>query len=268
VLAIETPPKQAVLGVGISTTTYRQVKDLCDYWIQQKRSRGQSSQENSSAKYICVTSVHGIITAFWDRDFRRTLNAADVATPDGMPVVWAVRSFGNRKQTRVYGPDLMLSLCERAAEAGHRIFFYGARADTLEALENNLRSRFPGLVVAGRFSPPFRPLTPDEDQQVAKLILGSGADLVFVGLSTPKQEQWMINHRLSLRGTIMIGVGAAFDFHAGKLRQAPAWMQRSGLEWLFRLCREPRRLWKRYLLITPVFLPLWAMQKARILRYH
>jgi N-acetylglucosaminyldiphosphoundecaprenol N-acetyl-beta-D-mannosaminyltransferase len=184
-----------------------------------------------------------------------------------MPVVWAIRSFRHPKQTRVYGPDLMLTLCQRAAECGQRVFLYGARQDTLEALENNLRSRFPQIEIVGKISPPFRPLTAEEDKQVVKTIRESGADLVFVGLSTPKQEVWMINHRLSLPGTIMIGVGAAFDFHAGKLEQAPAWMQRSGLEWWFRLTREPKRLWKRYLLVTPIFLPLWALQKARVLRY-
>jgi N-acetylglucosaminyldiphosphoundecaprenol N-acetyl-beta-D-mannosaminyltransferase len=260
------PAKQSVLGVRISTTNYREVATLCKSWISERRRR-QSVSGSGRARYICVTSVHGVITAFSDPVFREILNAADVATPDGMPVVWALRSFGERHQSRVYGPDLMMALCGQAAEAGHSIFLYGAREETLKNLRLNLTKRFPGLRIVGSIAPPFRPLTLEEDERNVRHILDSGAEIVFVGLSTPKQEAWMFTHREQLPGVIMLGVGAAFDFHAGNVPQAPHWMQRAGLEWLFRLLKEPKRLWKRYLLVTPIFLPLWALQKLRLLRY-
>jgi N-acetylglucosaminyldiphosphoundecaprenol N-acetyl-beta-D-mannosaminyltransferase len=256
------PQKQSVIGVGISATSYRQTVDICEKWIAATHEGGSAGP----ARFVTVTSVHGIVTAFFDKNFRSILNASDICTPDGMPVVWAMKSFGVSGQTRVYGPTLTLQLCERAAQAGHRIFLYGARESTLEALRSRLTQRFPGLAIVGMISPPFRPLTPLEDREYILQIRGSGADIVLVGLSTPKQEQWMISHREQLPGLVLLGVGAAFDFHAGKVEQAPPWMQRSGLEWFFRLTREPKRLWKRYLLITAVFPPLWAMQKLGILR--
>lgn len=215
------------------------------------------------ARYICVTSVHGVVMAQDDPEIARILNEADIATPDGMPLVWAMRSFGWRSQQRVYGPTLLLEICREAACSGQRIFLYGGRDESLPVLATKLRERFPGLIVAGAFAPPFRPLTTEEDEAVQGMIRESNADLVFIGISTPKQEKWMYEHRECFPGVTMIGVGAAFDFHAGRTKQAPSWMQRNGLEWLFRLAMEPRRLWKRYLLITPRFLPLWAMQKFR-----
>jgi N-acetylglucosaminyldiphosphoundecaprenol N-acetyl-beta-D-mannosaminyltransferase len=196
------------------------------------------------------------------------LNSADIATPDGMPVVWALRSFGLPDQERVYGPTLMIRLCEQAAAHQHRVFLYGGTDETLATLEKNLKERCPGLKIVGKYSPPFRPLTIAEDLQVRKSISAADADLIFVGISTPKQEMWMWEHRFDFRGSVMVGVGAAFDFHAGKVSQAPPWMQRSGLEWFFRLTREPKRLWKRYVLVTPLFLPLWALQKLRVLTFE
>ncbi len=258
------PRKQSVLGVGISATSYAAMVELCGRWVEERRA-GLGLRR---ARMVTVTSVHGIVTGFFERRFRDILNAADAATPDGMPVVWAMRSFGVPGQQRVYGPDLMLALCERAETAGHRIFFYGARLETLDALRARLTAKFPKLRIAGAISPPFRAVTPEEDAAFVREIVESGADIVFVGLSTPKQENWMAAHRERLPGLVLFGVGAAFDFHAGRIEQAPAWMQRTGLEWLFRLTREPRRLWKRYLLITAVFPPLWAMQKLKILRYQ
>jgi len=146
------------------------------------------------------------------------------------------------------------------------VFLYGSRPEILDSLREKLLRRYPALQIAGSFSPPFRQLTAEESERITQQIADSGADLVFVGLSTPKQEQWMLAHRQQLRGMVLVGVGAAFDFHAGKLRQAPGWMQRSGLEWLFLLSIEPRRLWKRYLLVTPLFLPLWGLQWLGILQ--
>ena len=254
--------KQLVLGVGISATSYAEVCEQTCAWIAEGR-RGAAAP----ARYVCVTSVHGIMLARADAAFRAVLNHADLATPDGMPVVWAMRSFGRRGQQRVYGPTLMLHLCERAEREGYRVFLFGARDETLSALRHNLLSRFPGLAIAGSSAPPFRPLTPAEDTEVTRAILDSRADIVFVGISTPKQEAWMAAHRAALPGVTMFGVGAAFDFHAGRVAQAPSWVQRNGFEWAYRLLKEPRRLWRRYLLQTPLFLPLWFLQRAGLLRY-
>ncbi|MDX2149532.1 MAG: WecB/TagA/CpsF family glycosyltransferase [Bryobacteraceae bacterium] len=206
------------------------------------------------------------MTAYRDREFQRVLNSAAIATPDGMPVVWALRSFGARQQARVYGPNLMLSLCERAQDAGLRVYLYGASPETLDSLRQNLLRRCPRLTIAGVHSPPYRALTSAEDAEIVEEIRRARPDIIFVGLSTPKQEFWMSKHQAALPGTVMVGVGAAFDFHAGRLRQAPEWMQRRGLEWLFRLTAEPRRLWRRYLTIVPAFLPLWALQLAGVIR--
>jgi len=259
-------PKKNVLGVGISAVSYGDVVEACSRWIGERRAALRAGAPLPPARYLCVTSVHGVITAWKNPDLRSVLNRADGATPDGMPVVWALRSFGVRDQGRVYGPALMLKLCERAAANGYRVFLYGATGETLAVLAARLRRRFPGLNICGVYAPPFRPLTPEEDAACTRKTLASRADLVFVGISTPKQERWMADHAARLPGVVMVGVGAAFDFHAGRVRQAPAWMQQRGLEWFFRLCMEPRRLWRRYLLETPLFLPLWALQKLGILK--
>jgi N-acetylglucosaminyldiphosphoundecaprenol N-acetyl-beta-D-mannosaminyltransferase len=249
------PEKQLVAGVGISKTTYRQVVELVRYWAQHR-----NQQVESSARYICVVPVYGIVMAHRDSEMSGVLNSADIATPDGMPVVWAMRSLGTTAQQRVRGPSLMLELCRDAAKRGTKIFLYGGRETTLPILENNLRSWFPGLIIAGRYSPPFRPLTESENLDVQERIRRSDADLVFVGIGMPKQERWMYDHRQCFPGVTMIGVGAAFDFYSGRTRQAPSWMQHAGLEWLFRLLMEPRRLWRRYLMISPGFFPLWFKQ--------
>jgi len=255
------PEKQFVVSAGISKTSYAEVVDLCRQWAAQR-----AILPNAPSHYICVTSVHGIIMAKDDPSFAEILNSADIATPDGMPVVWALRSFGSANQQRVYGPTLMLHLCESAARHNHAIYLYGARPEVLSLLEQNLHRRFPTLRIAGRYAPPFRPLTPEEDQEIRRNVLASGADLLFIGISTPKQERWMFQHRHSFPGVTMIGVGAAFDFHAGRTPQAPPWMQRLGLEWFFRLMTEPKRLWRRYLLVTPRFLPLWLIQHLKTVR--
>lgn len=264
------PAKQSVLGVGISKTSYQSVTQLCRLWIEQQRSLLEATPvENNSSRgrYICVTSVHGIMTALRVPALAQILNNADVATPDGMPVVWALRSFGAKNQPRVYGPTLMLELCNQAAAHKHRIYLFGSHSKTLTELESKLLEKFPGLVIAGSYAPPFRPLTPEEQAECIERIKESRAELVFVGISTPKQEAWMADSSTKLPGVILIGVGAAFDFHAGRVKQAPEWMQRAGLEWLFRLGTEPARLWRRYLLTTPLFLPLWGLQRVGLLSF-
>ena len=252
-------PKHDVVGVGVSEVDYEGIVAICREWVAQRRARLVRA-----ARYVCVTSVHGIVRARQDADLRRALNRAEIATPDGMPVVWALRSFGVARQKRVYGPTLMLRLCEDARANKHRIFLYGSTPRCLDRLCLKLKNRFDGIEIAGAYSPPFRPLTPEEDEAEIRMIRESGADIVFVGISTPKQEKWMYGRLEALPGVVMFGVGAAFDFHAGLVSQAPPWMQRNGLEWFYRLCMEPKRLWKRYLIETPRFLPLWAMQRLRL----
>jgi N-acetylglucosaminyldiphosphoundecaprenol N-acetyl-beta-D-mannosaminyltransferase len=245
------PPKVPVAGIGASRTSYTTAARLICDWAERRESR-----------YVTVTSAHGIVMARSDRRIRDILNSADLVTPDGMPVVWTMRMSGAAGQARVYGPTLMLHACAAAAERGVPVYFYGAVDSTLELLSDNLTRKFPGLRIAGAFAPPFRPLTRTEDADVVRRIRESEAGIVFVGLSTPKQELWMAEHVGSLK-SVLIGVGAAFDFHAGTLRQAPAWLQRRGLEWLFRLFVERRRLWRRYARIVPMF---GAMALAQILR--
>ncbi len=261
---LDRPEKQQIGPVHISPTSYAEASDYCGRWIEDAR----QGKAPNRARYVCVTSAHGVVESSSNPVVRSDINGADMATPDGMPIVWALRSFGHREQNRVYGPDLTLELCRRAEIAGHKLYFYGASQDTLNKLQANLQAKFPRLKIVGTFSPPFRKLTPEEDRDIIQIIQDSGCELVFVGLSTPKQERWMAEHRQAFPGLVMIGVGAAFDFHAGKLRQAPAWMQRRGLEWFFRLCMEPRRLWQRYVLVTPRFLPLWWMQKLGFQRFQ
>jgi N-acetylglucosaminyldiphosphoundecaprenol N-acetyl-beta-D-mannosaminyltransferase len=191
-------------------------------------------------------------------------NASGLTTPDGMPLVWCARWAGAKHVGRVYGPDLMLALCARAAERGWRSFFYGGAEGVPELLAAQLSERFPGLPVAGSHSPPFRPLTVEEGEAVVDRINAAEPDIVWVGLSTPKQERWMAQYRTMLTAPVLIAVGAAFDIHAGLLPQAPRWMQRSGLEWLYRVFREPKRLWRRYLANNPRFLLAIARRRPTI----
>ena len=256
--------KRKVLDVAVSTISYREVVEQCNSWIESLRANAGAGPWPARARYICFLSVHGLMEARSDSEVRHILNDADIVAPDGMPVVWALRSFGARHQARVYGPDAMSYLCREAARRGHRIFLYGGTEESLRQLSRNLERRFPGIEIVDAYAPPFRPLTEAEDRDVTARIRESGADLVFVGISTPKQERWMYQHRDRLPGIVMAGVGAAFDFHAGRVRQAPPWMQSHGLEWMFRLVMEPCRLWRRYLLVTPRFLPLWAAQWAAL----
>jgi N-acetylglucosaminyldiphosphoundecaprenol N-acetyl-beta-D-mannosaminyltransferase len=204
--------------------------------------------------YVCVTGVHGVMEAQQDPELRRILNGAFLNTPDGVPMVWVGKVRGFRQMRRVYGPDLMLLLCEFTQKAGYTHFLYGGAEGVAPELKRRLEERFPGLKIVGTYTPPFRPLNPVEEAELAGSINSLKPDIIWVGLSTPKQEKFMAQFWRRLDVTLIFGVGAAFDFHAGRVRQAPRWMQRSGLEWFFRLCSEPRRLWKRYLRNNPLFL--------------
>lgn len=226
-----------------------------------------SAVETRTKGYVCVTGVHGVTEAQDDPRFRRILNRSFLTTPDGMPTVWMGRLQGFSDMRRVYGPDLMLRVCERGLTRGYSHFFYGGANGVARQLQSSLSGRFPGLRVVGTFEPPFRPLTQLEEEQLVRAVSAVQPDLFWVGLSTPKQERFMADYCQRLPATVFIGVGAAFDFHAGRIRQAPVWMQRSGLEWLYRLACEPRRLWKRYLRNNPLFLLRAAAQISGLKRY-
>jgi N-acetylglucosaminyldiphosphoundecaprenol N-acetyl-beta-D-mannosaminyltransferase len=217
--------------------------------------------------YVTAAAVNLVMSAAEDPPTRAAVLGATLAVPDGQPLVWALHALGHARATRVYGPDLMARFCERAATTGTPIYLYGGRtADALELLERRLRERFPGLRIVGGHSPPFRELTAEEEQRVIDDIDSSGAAVVWVGTGQPKQEKWMLRMRPRLSAPLLVGVGAAFDFHAGLVSQAPPWMQRNGLEWLYRLSREPRRLWPRYVRYNPRFLIGFTRQYLRHLR--
>jgi N-acetylglucosaminyldiphosphoundecaprenol N-acetyl-beta-D-mannosaminyltransferase len=245
-----------VLGVQVSSINMELALDTIEQWI-----------EAGEQHYVCITGVHGVMESRKDPALREIHNRAGLVTPDGMPLVWLNWMQGRSHVDRVYGPDLMLACCQRFMKRGGRHYFYGGNEGVPEKLAGRLAKRFPGLLVAGTYSPPFRPLTPLEDDEIVRMINDSGADIVWVGLSTPKQERWMHEHAGRLNAPVMVGVGAAFDFHAGLKSQAPRWMQRSGLEWSFRLATEPRRLWKRYLSNNPRFVALilaeWFAARVR-----
>ncbi len=213
--------------------------------------------------YVCHANVHGVMEARHDAALRAAYARADLIVADGMPLVWVGRLRGQHAVHRVYGPDFMLLLTERAAARGYRVFFYGGVPGVAKTLADRLAVRFPGLRVVGVESPPFRPLTAEEDSAMVARINGTGADIVWVGLGCPKQERWMAEHRAALTAPVLLGVGAAFDFHAGRVGQCPRWLMAVGLEWLFRLMTEPRRLWRRYLLYNPLFVALITRQLLR-----
>jgi N-acetylglucosaminyldiphosphoundecaprenol N-acetyl-beta-D-mannosaminyltransferase len=242
-------PRVDVLGVGVSAINMDTALEVIDRWIT-----------GGARQYICVTGVHGVMESQRDETLREIHNAAGLVTPDGMPLVWLSRLNGWRNTSRVYGPDLMLELCERSLATGYRHFFYGGQDGVPDRLAERLQRRFPGLTVAGTYSPPFRALSTSEDDEIIRRINEAKPDIVWVGLSTPKQEHWMASHLNRLSVPVLIGVGAAFDFHAGLKRQAPRWMQQNGLEWFFRLMSEPRRLWRRYLVNNPSFIWLTLLQ--------
>jgi N-acetylglucosaminyldiphosphoundecaprenol N-acetyl-beta-D-mannosaminyltransferase len=218
----------------------------------------------TESRYVCVANVHVTMESYDSPEFRAIVNGADLVTPDGMPLVWALRLFGVARATRVYGPTLTEHLLERASTAGVAVGFYGASPSVLARMLDACRRRFPELSVAYAYAPPFRELTAAEDAAVVRQINESGARILFVGLGCPKQERWMASHKGRVNA-VMLGVGAAFDFLSGVKSQAPAWMQRAGLEWVFRLASEPRRLWRRYAYHNPRFVALFAGQYLKSL---
>ena len=250
------PKELILLGTRIASVTYEEAVAL----IMEKAGAEQAHA------YVCACNVHTVSMARWKETYRRILNGAFLAVPDGKPLVWAHRVLGGRNiKDRVYGPTLMLHLCEAAGQCGMPIYLYGGAAGVAEKLTHVLKAKFPKLKIAGAYSPPFCERERSEDdpallKEIAD-INSSGARLVFVALGAPKQEMFMARHAARIN-PVQIGVGAAFDFHSGRVRQAPMWLQNAGLEWLFRLCCEPRRMWRRYVYYNPYFMIRLALQCA------
>ena len=243
---------QYILGIRVDETSYKDTKKRVMDWAT-----------SGEYRYVCAANVHMIMEAYDSKEFRKIVNKADIVTPDGMPLVLLLRILGLKNQPRVYGPTLMKYICEASARVGVSVGFYGSTPETLKDLVQNLTDFIPNLDVGYNYSPPFHPLTPEEDETIVRKINASKVKILFVGLGCPKQERWMAAHRDRVK-TVMVGVGAAFDFYAGTVKQAPQWMMLAGLEWLFRLCMEPERLWRRYLYNNPRFLGLAALQLLKL----
>ena len=247
------PPTADVLGVPLALTDYERTLD----WLDATVAAGGRG-------YVCVAAVYTVMLCGEDPEFRAAVRGASLVVPDGQPLVWALRAFGHALPDRVYGPELMDRACARAAARGTRFFLYGGRdLAALALLAERLTARHPGLTIPGAHAPPFRPLRPDEEERVADEINASGADVVWVGIGVPKQERWMAAMRERLDAPVLVGVGAAFDFHAGLVAQAPPRMQSLGLEWAFRVAQEPGRLWRRYARYNPRFVAGFLRQYAR-----
>ena len=244
------PETADVLGVPLGLIDYDGALDWIDAMVA-SRERG----------YVCVCNVHAVMASAEDPELRSALMGSSLNVPDGQPLVWALNLLGHGLEDRVYGPEMMARSCERAVDSGQRMYLYGGRNQgALVQLALNLRQRYPGVRIVGGYSPPHRPLTEEEREAVTKEINGSRADVVWVGIGVPKQEKWMAEMRDALEAPVLVGVGAAFDFHAGLVPQAPPRVQEAGLEWAYRLAHEPRRLWRRYTRYNPRFVGAFARQ--------
>lgn len=242
------PEHRLILGTRVDATSYPAATERILQWVRAGQSR-----------YVCVCNVHMVMESYDAEQFRQVVNCADLVTPDGMPLVWALRMMGVRHTPRVDGSTLTLHVCEAAAREKIPIGLYGGTEASANAFVNFLKRRFPGIQIVCRIIPPFRELSPQEDEAYTRQIQDSGARILFVAIGCPKQERWMNAHRGRIPA-VMIGVGAAIDFHAGIVRRAPVWMQKIGLEWFFRLLTEPRRLWRRYARHNPRFIWLFTLQ--------
>jgi len=245
-----------VLGVGVHAIDLPTAADIIE-----------SAVREGTKGYVCVTGVHGVMEAQRDHEFRDILNHALLVPPDGMPTVWVGRMQGNSGMKRVFGPDLMLAVCRRSVGNGIRHFLYGGNPGIADELAEGLRYRFPGIKVVGTFTPPFRPLEPSEQLALERQMNAALPDIVWVGLSCPKQEKFMAANFRRLPCKIMVGVGAAFDIHTGHVKDAPKWIKDAGLQWAHRLWQEPRRLWKRYLVNNSAFLAALSLQLTGLRRY-
>jgi N-acetylglucosaminyldiphosphoundecaprenol N-acetyl-beta-D-mannosaminyltransferase len=240
-----------VLGIRVSAVNLELALHLAEKWID----AGQPG-------YVCLSGVHGVMEAQKDPELREIMNRAALNLPDGMPMTWLGWRQGFSAMDRVFGPDFMIEMCRLSSRRGYRCFFYGGKPGVAVELASVLRRRIPGLDIVGTYAPPFRPLSPEEERDLFAQIARAKPHVVWVGLSTPKQERFMAQYLDRLQVPLLIGVGAAFDYHTGRIRDCPAWIKRAGLQWLHRLIQEPRRLWKRYLLSNSGFLWRLARQKA------
>jgi N-acetylglucosaminyldiphosphoundecaprenol N-acetyl-beta-D-mannosaminyltransferase len=245
-----------VLGVGVHAVDLPSAADIVE-WAVSADCKG----------YVCVTGVHGVMEAQRNLGFKRILDRAMLVVPDGTPTVWMGRWEGYRRMGRVFGPDLMMEVCRRSVSSGVTHFLYGGNPGVAEQLKRNLEEKHPGIRVVGTFTPPFRPLSSSEKEDLQRRLSRLAPDIVWIGLSTPKQEQFMAENLASLRCKVMIGVGAAFDIHTGHVKDAPQWVKTAGMQWFHRLCQEPSRLWKRYLLNNSGFLYRAFLQFTGIRRY-
>jgi N-acetylglucosaminyldiphosphoundecaprenol N-acetyl-beta-D-mannosaminyltransferase len=244
-----------ILGVEVSAINMDQALERMQEWIRRK-------EQN----YVCVTPAHSVMDCYRDPSLRSIFNGSGLTTPDGMAIVWLLRLHGREHVSRVYGPDLMREACRRSVEKGWRHFLYGGEPGVAESLKATLEAQYKGIQIVGTYSPPFGPLSDDQERQVMAAINATRPDVLWVGISSPKQERWMHQHCGKVNASVMVGVGAAFDFLTARKPQAPRWMQRSGLEWLYRFWHEPRRLWPRYSQY-PLFVLLAAAQLMGLRRF-
>jgi N-acetylglucosaminyldiphosphoundecaprenol N-acetyl-beta-D-mannosaminyltransferase len=247
---LESIRQREILGIPLAMTDYDHALDAMDEMIE-RREKG----------IVCAVAVHAVTVGYEDPEMHEALQRATLVLPDGMPVVWAANMLGEKLRERVYGPELMLRYNDRCAERGHRVWLYGGRDQgSLVQLALNMRQRHPSIKIVGGYSPPFHPMSPEEEAEVVRQINDARPDVLWVGIGVPKQEKWMARMRDRLEVPVMCGVGAAFDFHAGRISQAPRWMQQRGLEWIYRIAQEPRRLLPRYLYYNPRFVMAFARQ--------
>jgi N-acetylglucosaminyldiphosphoundecaprenol N-acetyl-beta-D-mannosaminyltransferase len=248
----------SILGVRVNAVQIPDVISRMEHWIAHR----------CKCHYIAVTDMHSVMQAQQSASFKQILRDADLVVPDGFPLIWLGRRKGFALRRRVYGPELMEQFCQVTVGRAYRHFFYGGASGVAADLASRFAARFPGLQVAGAFSPPFRPLTLEEDREVVATINASRADVVWIGLGAPKQERWMFEHRHLLKAPVLVGVGAAFDFYTGRVAQAPPWIRNHGFEWLFRLACEPRRLWRRYLVYGAQFVSLVFLEILGLRKFH
>ena len=251
--------KMNILGINMDCLSYDDMHQIFDTWLKDKTGRSHS---------LALVNVNCCVSALFDRSLLRLYNAADMVGIDSMPFLRWARFFYNKKADRLYAPDIMLEVSSKAKQKGYTFFLYGGAPGAPDKIEQYLKDRFAGIQVVGKYSPPFRPLTPEEDQAVCDMINAAHPDFLWVGLGSPKQDVWIRDHQDKIRGTIMVASGATFDFFSGRIKQAPAWIRRSGFEWSYRLTQDFRRLWVRYLVYNVIFVVMFALQLCGVRRFN
>lgn len=251
--------KMNILGINLDCFSYEDMFQIFDEWL---------SDKNSRPHILALVNVQGCVSALLDKQVRHIYNQADIVGIDGMPFLYWARAFYNKESDRFYAPDLMLEVSKRAKEKGYTFFFYGGYPGAPEKIENYLKERFEGINVVGKYSPPFRPLTAEEDQEICDMVNKVQPDFFWIGLGSPKQDVWLHEHREKIRGMIMIPSGATFDFFSGIIKQAPKWIRDIGLEWLYRLTQDFRRLWVRYTVYNVIFIAVFILQLLRIVKFE